>query len=146
MARHQPTDEQRRAVTVMTGLGAPPKIMADGLGIAIETLERVYAKEIENGPASVKLELAKQLFRAAQTDDGAGRVSAAVKLLDLLAGDEQAQAHGNLIRIRPPAGDGSDRRFIWVDPLGQWMHGEELFDRQGHRISFIRMMPGDENL
>jgi hypothetical protein len=98
MARHQPTEEQRKAVLVMIGLGAPPKIIADGLNIELETFERVYEREIQNGPASVKLELAKQLFNAARTDDGAGRVSAAVKLLDLLSGDERAEAD-NIIRI-----------------------------------------------
>jgi hypothetical protein len=43
MARHIPSDDQRKAVTIMVGLGAPPKIIADGLNIELETFERVYA-------------------------------------------------------------------------------------------------------
>jgi hypothetical protein len=90
------------------------------------------------------LELAKQLFRAAQTDDGAGRVSAAVKLMDLLQGDEQAEADGNLIRIRPRADDDSHRRIVHIAPLGQWPDNLDVFDREGRRIVPIIMLPGDD--
>jgi hypothetical protein len=138
MARHQPDESQRKAVTVMVGLGAPPQIIADGLNIELETLERVYAKEIENGPASVRLELTKQLFNAARTDEGAGRVSAAVKLLDLLAGDDQVAADAKTIRIT------GEERMIHVIAKSPENFTDELFDREGRKISFVWMLPGDE--
>jgi hypothetical protein len=130
MARHTPDEAQRKAVTVMVGLGAPSKIIADGLGIELQTFERVYAKEIQNGPASVKLELAKQLFNAARTDDGAGRVSAATRLLDLLSGDDSAEADGNLIRIKPDK--------IRVCYFGDVPPPEfDLFTREGEKASWV---------
>jgi hypothetical protein len=130
MARHQPDQAQRKAVTVMIGLGAPPKIIADGLNIELETFERVYAKEIENGPASVKLELAKQLFNAARSDDGHGKVSAAVRLLDLLGGgDDQASSDRNTIKIT------GETRPVYFGGCGPPEF--ELFTREGERASWI---------
>ncbi len=95
MARHVPTPEQRSNVTVLAGLGASPKMLAGLLNIEVETLKTAYAKELAQGPEAVRVELMKQLFNAAKTVDGAGRVSAVTRLLDLMPGGEADKAKGD---------------------------------------------------
>jgi hypothetical protein len=92
MARHTPTPEQRANVTVLCGLGATVEMIAGLLNIEPDTVKTAYAKELEQGPEAVRLEAMKQLFNAAKTADGAGRVTAAVRLLDMLAKDDQIAA------------------------------------------------------
>ena len=97
MARHVPTKEQRNAVTVMIGLGAPPGIVATAIGITPETLEKTYANELEAGPDMVRLQAMRELFNAAK-GDGAGKVTAAVKLLDLLTAEDESNPASGAVR------------------------------------------------
>jgi hypothetical protein len=129
MARHTPDKAQRDAVTVMIGLGAPHQVIADGLNIELETFQRVYEQEIANGPALVKLEAMKQLFNAAKTADGAGRTTAAVKLIDMLQSDDQASSDANTIRIT-----GKDVTAYFSDYPHPPM---ELFTREGAKVSWV---------
>jgi hypothetical protein len=129
MARHQPTPEQRANVTLLTGLGASPAMLAGLLNIEVETLKNAYSKELEQGPQAVRLEAMKQLFNASKSADGAGRVTAAVKLLDLLSSDEKAEADGNLIRIT-----GKERMIYFGDCPPPSV---ELFTREGEKASWV---------
>jgi hypothetical protein len=97
MPRHRPTPEQRQSVTIIAGLGATPAMIAGTLGIETETAERVYAKELAAGPDQVKLQAMQELFRAAR-GNGAGKVMAATRLLDLLTQADDAQSGG---AVRP---------------------------------------------
>jgi hypothetical protein len=96
MPRHRPTPEQRQNVIALSGLGATPALIAGMLGVSTKTVESVYAKELATGPDQVKLEAMKELFRAAK-GNGAGKVSAATRLLELLT-DDEAEAGG---AVRP---------------------------------------------
>lgn len=73
---------------MLAGLNAPKHLIAGAVGIRkVATLERLYAKEIEDGPAAVQLECRIQLLKAAKSA-GAGKVSAAIKLAELLGGKD----------------------------------------------------------
>lgn len=148
MARHVPTPEQRANVTVLTGLGASVEMIAGLLNVEPDTVKTAYAKELAQGPDAVRLEAMRQLFNAAKTAEGAGRVTAAVKLLDMLGGGEQAAVDANTIRIRRPAEDYSHTRTIYVPSKHQWWDLNvalpELYDREGRLVCFFAMYPGDE--
>lgn len=127
MARHVPTPEQRANVTVLTGLGASVEMIAGLLNVEPDTVKKAYEKELAQGPETVRLEAMRQLFNAAKTADGAGRVTAAVRLLDLLAGDDQASSDPNTIKIT-----GKERMvyFGHCDPPAF-----DLFTREGEKAN-----------
>ena len=139
MARHVPTPEQRTNVTVLTGLGASPEMLAGLLNIEVKTLKNAYAKDLQQGPDVVKLEAMKQLFNAAKTADGAGRVTAAVKLLDVLTGDDdQASYDRHTIKIT-----GKHRAVYFGDCPPPEM---DLFDREGAQVEWVYTAPADEGV
>jgi hypothetical protein len=129
MARHVPTPEQRANVTVLTGLGATVEMIAGLLNVEPDTVKTCYRKELEQGPDAVRLEAMRQLFNASKAADGAGRVTAAVKLLDMLARDDQAIAESNTIRITDKT------RMVYYgicDPPSF-----DLFTREGERAIWV---------
>jgi hypothetical protein len=126
MARHKATPENRNSVRVMIGLGAPLNIVAGALNISPDTLSKVYATEIQEGPDSVRLEAMRQLFAASKTADGAGRVSAAVKLLDMLSADDGKPDPG-AAGVRP---SGLPMRVL---PYSQSM-SLKLYDQDGTQV------------
>jgi len=136
MARHVPTPEQRANVTVLTGLGASPEMLAGLLNIEVETLKNAYAKELAQGPEAVRLEAMRSLFQAAKSADGAGRVTAAVKLLDMLAGDDQASSDPNTIKIT-----GKVRTVYYGHCPSEPV---DMFTRQGEKVIMIYTVPGDD--
>lgn len=104
MPLHRPTKATREQVRTLAGLNAPRHLIAAAVKIRkVETLERFYAKELEDGPAAVQLELREQLLNAARSDNGAGRVTATTKLAELLVGD------GN-------GGDDNTPLVVWMQP------------------------------
>jgi hypothetical protein len=138
MARHVPTPEQRTNVTVLTGLGASPEMLAGLLNIEVATLQVAYAKELKQGPETVKLEAMKQLFNASKTAEGAGRVTAAVKLLDMLQGDDQASMDAKTIRIN---GDMRAAYFGACDPPK-----EPMFFRDGSQAEWVYTTGADDGV
>jgi len=116
-------------------------MIAGTLGVEVKTVESAYAKELASGQDQVKLETMKELFRAAK-GNGAGKVSAAVKLLDLLAEDDKADAGG---AVRP---NGKTR------VVGFWGHHNVCNPKDGTAINLydnegtlcIVFHPDDENL
>ena len=93
MPLHRPTKEQRQNVTILCGLGATPEMIAGTLGIETDTVTRAYATELAAGPDQVKLEAMAALFKAAK-GNGAGKVMAATRLLDLLTQGDKPDATG----------------------------------------------------
>jgi hypothetical protein len=113
MARHVPTPEQRSNVLVLTGLGASPEMLAGLLKIEVDTLKDAYKKELAAGPETVRIEAMKQLFNAAKTADGPGRVTAAVKLLDLLSAEDSADKAEN--GFKPNLNEPPQREMFFLE-------------------------------
>jgi hypothetical protein len=96
MPRHRPTPEQRQSVTLLSGLGASAELIAAVIGVEVRIVESAYAAELAGGPDQVKLQAMQELFRAAR-GNGAGKVMAATRLLDLLTQDDKPEA-GDAVR------------------------------------------------
>jgi hypothetical protein len=119
----------------MSGLGAPPGIIAGVIGITEQTLQKVYAKEIAAGPDKVKLEAMRELFAAAK-GNGAGKVTAAVRLLDLLTADDKPDDASSKIKM-----SGLSARLVTFRPTNPslWSCGEEIqaYDEYGTALLVI---------
>jgi len=59
---HEPTDQTRRQVSLLAGMGMPLKKVALVLGISFKTLLKHYGPEIEKGAAQVDAVLYNSFF------------------------------------------------------------------------------------
>jgi hypothetical protein len=66
---HKPTDEKRRLVRNLAGMGVSIVNIARLATLADKTLSKHYAEEIELGRAEANLKVASSLFRAATRDN-----------------------------------------------------------------------------
>ena len=83
--QHNPNDETRGAVHLMTSRGATQSMAADALGIEEKCLRRHYRGELDGGVLQVDIAEANNLFRIA-TGEGPGAVTAAIFWLKTRAG------------------------------------------------------------
>ncbi len=65
----QPTEEQRRVVTVMAAGGFQQLTIAHALGISDNTLRKYFAEELETGGAKAHGAVVANLFKQATKDD-----------------------------------------------------------------------------
>lgn len=65
----QPTDEQRRLVTVMAAGGFQQEAIAYALEIAISTLVKYFREELNSGGAKANAMIVGNLFKQATKDD-----------------------------------------------------------------------------
>lgn len=87
----EPTDDHRRAVTVMAGFGIPHEeirraVINEGTGkpITAKTLRRFFNDELKNGRSKVKLEIASTLLARTKSDkSGACAIFASKTVLGL---------------------------------------------------------------
>jgi hypothetical protein len=83
--QHNPNDDTRAAVHLMTSRGATQSMAADALGIEEKCLRRHYRDELDGGAAQADIAVANNLFRIA-TREGLGAVIAAIFWLKIQAG------------------------------------------------------------
>jgi hypothetical protein len=104
----EPTDEQRKMVTVMIGSFVPHETIARNIGpngIDVDTLKKHFALEIETGRDQTLASLKVLVFKAAQK----GSVRAQTWLLEKLGGPEFAP------RLRLGLGGDADAPAIRVN-------------------------------
>lgn len=74
---HEPTDKDRKQVSLMAGIGLTHDQIAMIIGISDETLRKYYSKELELSAAMMNAQVAQNLFSIA-TGKGAGAVASAI--------------------------------------------------------------------
>lgn len=74
---HEPTDKDRKQVSLMAGIGLTHDQIAKIIGISDETLRKYYDKELELSAAMMNAQVAQNLFSIA-TSKGAGSVASAI--------------------------------------------------------------------
>jgi len=89
---HQPTDDLRRQVRALAGMGVPHREIAPFIGISAPTLRKYYEAELHAGKWEANAKVAQSLFRKA-TGDGNGSVTAAIFWLKAQAGWKEASVH-----------------------------------------------------
>ena len=77
MARkpHEPTEKDRKQVTLMAGIGLTHDQIAKVIGVSDETLRKYYDKELETAAAMMNAQVAQNLFSIA-TSKASGCVPA----------------------------------------------------------------------
>lgn len=87
MARkpHEPTDKDRKQVTLMAGIGLTHDQIAKIVGVSDETLRKYYAEELETAVSKMNAQVAQNLFSIA-TSKAPGAVSAACFWMKTRAG------------------------------------------------------------
>jgi hypothetical protein len=119
MARHKVTDETRKRVKAMIGFAAPHDIIADSLGVKVPTLERLYAKEIQQGAQAVRLDLMATLHKAAKDDEGRN-VTAALKLVEMIDKTESEKEAEKVEAVKA-----ANKIEVITNPLAElcWLSG-----------------------
>ena len=74
---HEPTDKDRKQVSLMAGIGLTHNQIAKIIGISDETLRKYYDKELEVSAAMMNAQVAQNLYSIA-TSKGAGAVASAI--------------------------------------------------------------------
>jgi DNA-binding XRE family transcriptional regulator len=74
---HEPTDKDRKQVTLMAGIGLTHDQIAKVVGVSDETLRKYYDKELETAAAMMNAQVAQNLFSIA-TSKASGCVPAAI--------------------------------------------------------------------
>ena len=79
MARkpHEPTDKDRRQVTIMAGIGLSQEQISKIIGISDDTLRKHYRDELDTAEAKMTAQVAQNLFSIA-TSRETGAVTAAI--------------------------------------------------------------------
>ena len=73
---HEPTDKDRKQISLMAGIGLTHGQIAKIIGISDETLRKYYDKELEVSAAMMNAQVAQNLYSIA-TSKGAGATTAA---------------------------------------------------------------------
>ncbi len=74
---HEPTDKDRKQISLMAGIGLTHGQIAKIIGISDETLRKYYDKELEVSAAMMNAQVAQNLYSIA-TSKGAGAVASAI--------------------------------------------------------------------
>ena len=74
---HEPTDKDRKQVSLMAGIGLTHNQIAKIVGISDETLRKYYDKELEVSASMMNAQVAQNLYSIA-TSKGAGAVASAI--------------------------------------------------------------------
>lgn len=65
--KHKPTDQIRKQVETMSGMGLTQEAMASVLGLSVDTLFLYYKDVLESGKAKANFEVIKSLYKNATT-------------------------------------------------------------------------------
>lgn len=65
---HEPSDENRRLISTLSGIGVPAKMIAAQIGIADKTLLKYYQDDMDKGRAKATSQIAKRLYDIAMSD------------------------------------------------------------------------------
>jgi hypothetical protein len=68
MNPHEPTDENRRLISTLCGIGVPQKMIAAQIGIDEKTLKKYYDDDMSKGRAKATSQIAKRLYDIAMSD------------------------------------------------------------------------------
>jgi hypothetical protein len=82
---HEPTDEYRRQVEMLAGIGVPETMICRVIGISKPTLEKHYRDDLETGRAKAATKIAKRLYDIAM-GDGRESLTACIFWLKCRAG------------------------------------------------------------
>lgn len=82
---HEPTDKDRKQVTIMAGIGLTQSQIGKVLGISDDTLRKYYEHELETAESIMNAQVAQNLFSIA-TSKGSGSVAAAIFWMKTRAG------------------------------------------------------------
>jgi len=82
---HEPTEKDRKQVTLMAGIGLTHDQIAKVVGVSDETLRKYYDKELETAAAMMNAQVAQNLFSIA-TSKASGCVPAAIFWMKTRAG------------------------------------------------------------
>lgn len=87
MARnpHDPTEKDRKQVSLMAGIGLKHDQIAKVVGVSDETLRKYYRDELDTGEARMNAMVAQNLYSIA-TSKGTGSVAAAIFWMKTRAG------------------------------------------------------------
>lgn len=87
MARkpHEPTDKDRKQVTIMAGIGLTQSQIGKVLGISDDTLRKYYEHELETAESIMNAQVAQNLYSIA-TSKQSGSVAAAIFWMKTRAG------------------------------------------------------------
>jgi hypothetical protein len=113
---HVPTDEQRRLVEELVGLGMTKHAIGRVVGICSRTLELHYRHELDNGEAVAISAVARNLFRMA-TGDGKEAFQAASFFLKCRAnwrtGDDTTKGYVSKRDLRELEARQGEQRTDW---------------------------------
>lgn len=82
---HVPDEKTRQTVIVLAGAGVGAEIIAQVIGLSVNTLSKYYDGEVKNGAAMANAMVGANLFKQATKDD-IRAVTAAVMWLKMRAG------------------------------------------------------------
>lgn len=82
---HEPTDKDRKQVTIMAGIGLTHDQIAKVVGVSDETLRKYYGHELETAESLMNAQVAQNLFSIA-TSKAQGCVPAAIFWMKTRAG------------------------------------------------------------
>jgi hypothetical protein len=68
--KHEPNEQSREIVELLSGFGIPQNRIAPVLKISVPTLHRCYRNELDRGAAMVETQLVGDLLRFATGKDG----------------------------------------------------------------------------
>ena len=74
---HEPTDKDRKQVSLMAGIGLTHDQISKIVGISDETLRKYYGKELDVSAAMMNAQVAQNLYSIA-TGKGQGAVASAI--------------------------------------------------------------------
>ncbi|TPV96131.1 MAG: helix-turn-helix domain-containing protein [Myxococcales bacterium FL481] len=105
----EPTEEQRRQVKLMAGMGVRQPDMAKIVGCSEDTLQRHFRHELDTGGPEANMSVAKSLFQQAMN----GNVTAQIFWLKTRARwrtvDKDEDQPINTLVIMGPQGDGDPK-------------------------------------
>jgi hypothetical protein len=65
---HKPSEENRRLIRTLAGIGVPIRMVANQVGIDEKTLRKYYDDDIDVGQAKATSQIAKRLYDIAMSD------------------------------------------------------------------------------
>jgi len=101
---HEPTEKDRKQVSLMAGIGLKHDQIAKVIGVSDETLRKYYREELDTGEARMNAMVAQNLYSIA-TSKGTGSVAAAIFWMKTRAGWREKDrleltgADGGAVRI-----------------------------------------------
>lgn len=71
---HQPDEEQAKIVKAMAQYGVPHEDIAVTIGMCVETMQRLYCRELAKGRAVANAKIGRRLFDKAMSGDTAALI------------------------------------------------------------------------